>query len=69
MWGVNGACGVLGSIIAVALSIWLGIPANLLAAAALYGSLVFPLVVLQRAARLEPDSSTAAEPATDPAPA
>jgi hypothetical protein len=49
MWGVNGACGVLGSIVAVAISIWLGIPANLLAAAAIYGGLSVPLGVLQRA--------------------
>jgi hypothetical protein len=49
MWGVNGAFSVLGSIVAVAISIFVGIHANLLAAAALYGALVFPLTALQRA--------------------
>jgi hypothetical protein len=47
MWGVNGACGVLGSILAVAISIFIGIHANVLAAAALYGLLVFPLARLR----------------------
>lgn len=36
MWGINGACGVLASIAAVAVSISLGIRANLLGAAILY---------------------------------
>jgi hypothetical protein len=49
MWGVNGACGVLGSIVAVGISIWIGIQANLLGAACLYALLLLPLVVLQRA--------------------
>jgi spermidine synthase len=35
-WGVNGACGVLASIGAVAVSLWLGIDANLWAAGVLY---------------------------------
>ncbi|MDX2167654.1 MAG: hypothetical protein SF182_11345 [Deltaproteobacteria bacterium] len=50
MWGVNGATGVLGSIIAVALSLWLGISATLLVAAVLYAGLVLPLAVLRGAA-------------------
>ena len=33
MWGVNGACGVMASILAVMVSMWLGIHVNLLAAA------------------------------------
>lgn len=41
MWGVNGACGVLGAVIAVAISMWGGIGANLLVAAFLYGTLAF----------------------------
>jgi hypothetical protein len=41
MWGVNGACGVLASILAVAVSMWVGINANLYIAAALYGTLFF----------------------------
>jgi hypothetical protein len=51
MWGINGACSVLGSIVAVAISIFVGIHANLLAAAALYGMLMFPMAQLRRTAR------------------
>ncbi len=43
MWGVNGACGVMASILAVMISMWLGIQANLLAAASLYGLLLIPM--------------------------
>jgi len=50
MWGVNGACGVLGSIVAVGISIWVSIQANLFTAAALYALTLLPLVALQRAA-------------------
>jgi hypothetical protein len=49
MWGVNGASGVLGSIVAVGVSIWAGIQVNLLLAAVFYASLIFPLLTLQRA--------------------
>ena len=38
MWGVNGACGVLGAVTAVGVSMWAGIGASLLVAAALYAS-------------------------------
>jgi hypothetical protein len=48
MWGVNGACGVMASTIAVAVSMWVGIGANLWIAAALYGLLTVPLAVLSR---------------------
>ncbi len=51
MWGVNGACGVLGSVVAVAISMWVGIQANLIAAAVVYGSLAIPLWFLRSAAR------------------
>jgi len=47
-WGVNGAFGVLASILAVALSIWVGIDANFWVAAALYEALVVPLGTLLR---------------------
>jgi len=47
-WGVNGAFGVLASILAVALSIWVGIDANFWVAAALYVALVVPLGTLLR---------------------
>jgi hypothetical protein len=39
MWGVNGAAGVLASIVAVMISMWLGIDVSLWVAAALYASL------------------------------
>ena len=43
MWGVNGACGVMASILAVMISMWLGIQANLVAAATLYALLLVPM--------------------------
>ena len=46
MWGVNGACGVIASVIAVAVSMWIGIDTNLLVAAVLYAALAIPLMVL-----------------------
>ena len=49
MWGVNGAFSVLGSVAAVAISIFVGIHANLIAAAVLYLVLVVPLRALQQA--------------------
>ena len=42
MWGINGACGVLASIAAVALSISFGIWVNLVGAAILYAFLTLP---------------------------
>ena len=48
-WGVNGAFGVLASILAVGLSIWVGIDANFWIAAALYLALAVPLRALARA--------------------
>jgi hypothetical protein len=43
MWGVNGACGVMASILAVMISMWAGIHMNLLIAAGLYALLVLPM--------------------------
>jgi hypothetical protein len=43
MWGVNGACGVMASILAVMVSMWLGIHANLLIAAGAYLLLTLPM--------------------------
>ncbi len=43
MWGVNGACGVMASILGVMVSMWLGIHVNLLVAAALYALLAVPM--------------------------
>jgi hypothetical protein len=45
-WGVNGAFSVLASILAVALSIWVGIDANFWVAGALYLALTGPLLAL-----------------------
>ena len=50
MWGVNGACGVLGSVLAVAVSMWVGINANLIAAAVIYAALAVPLIAMSRRA-------------------
>jgi hypothetical protein len=47
MWGVNGACGVMASTIAVAVSMWIGIDANLRLAAALYAALAVPFWMLR----------------------
>jgi SAM-dependent methyltransferase len=43
MWGVNGACGVLGSILAVMTSMWVGIDAGLVIAGILYFVLTLPM--------------------------
>lgn len=50
MWGVNGACGVMASILAVMTSMWLAIDAGLLLAAALYLLLLLPMRALATAA-------------------
>lgn len=42
-WGINGAFGVLASILAVGLSIWVGIDVNFWIAAGLYGALALPM--------------------------
>lgn len=39
MWGVNGACGVLASVVAVAVSMWLGIQTNFVLAVGAYASI------------------------------
>lgn len=49
MWGVNGAFSVLASVIAVSVSIWLGIQVNLYLAIGLYLLLALPWAVLWRA--------------------
>jgi len=43
MWGVNGACGVMASILAVMISMWLSIDTGLVLAAALYLLLLVPM--------------------------
>jgi spermidine synthase len=46
MWGVNGASGVLASIVAVMVSLWLGIQTNLWLAGVMYGLLALPIARL-----------------------
>lgn len=49
LWGINGAAGVLAGVTAVAVSMWWGISASLLLAAAAYALLYLPLLVINRA--------------------
>jgi hypothetical protein len=48
LWGVNGACGVLASVAAVAVSMWFGIHRNLWLAAIAYVLVAVALRALQR---------------------
>lgn len=48
MWGVNGAASVLGAVIAVGLSMWVGIQSSMLGSAALYCTLALTAPVLWR---------------------
>lgn len=50
MWGVNGACGVLASVTAVAISMGAGIHASLYSAVAAYALLALPAARLGRLA-------------------
>ncbi len=50
MWGLNGAAGVLASIVAVAISMWGGIHANFIVAAVCYAS----LALVSRRLKVEP---------------
>ncbi len=50
MWAVNGGCGVLAGVIAVAVSMWLGIDWNLGIAAAAYALIALPALILLRSA-------------------
>ena len=47
LWGVNGACGVLASVSAVAISMWFGIHRNLWLAAVAYALVAVLLHALQ----------------------
>jgi hypothetical protein len=65
MWGVSGAMGVLSSILAVALSMWVGIQVSLYLAVACYAALVIPARMLwasgqPAAASTEPASAALA---------
>lgn len=46
MWGINGACGVLASVIAVAISMWAGIHTNFYVALIIYGLISIPATIL-----------------------
>jgi len=64
-WGINGATGVLASIVAVVLSIALGIGATLIGGALCYFALIAPALALLRAsavpAKLQPARPASAE--------
>jgi len=53
MWGINGACSVLASILAVGISLWAGIHVSLLLAATLYLALAGVAWRIDRATRRE----------------
>ena len=59
MWGVNGSAGVLASIAAVGISMWLGIHVNLLIAGTLYTLLALPAHALARSTIAQPAVGTA----------
>jgi spermidine synthase len=46
MWGINGACGVLSSVIAVAISMWSGIHTNFYVALVIYALIAVPASIL-----------------------
>jgi hypothetical protein len=48
LWGINGAFGVLSSVSAIWISMWVGIDTSLLLAAAIYLALLIPASALQR---------------------
>jgi hypothetical protein len=56
MWGINGACGVMASIVAVMVSMWVGIEANLLIAGGLYLMLAAPMRALYAGGSTTPRS-------------
>jgi hypothetical protein len=56
-WGVNGALGVLASILAVGLSIWVGIDSNFWVAAASYLFLAAPFAAMSKASRITAQAS------------
>jgi hypothetical protein len=62
MWGINGATGVMASIVAVALSLWIGTSANLMLAALLYLALWGVLRALWDRTRREPTRLRADDP-------
>src|SRR5205085_66589 len=55
MWGVNGACGVLASVLAVAISMWAGIDTSLYVAIGCYALLPLPgrLLCVARSTAIE----------------
>ncbi len=63
MWGVSGAMGVLSSILAVALSMWVGIQMSLYLAVACYAGLVMPARILWASGN---GSAVNAEPVCSP---
>jgi len=68
-WGLNGAFGVLASIIAVALSIWVGIDANFWLAAGLYLALTLPMGAMAKQLQRGPGAAAGPGPAGPVSPA
>ena len=61
MWGTNGAAGVLASVVAVMISIWMGIEVNLFVAAGCYvGVAVFGLVLIRAQGSARGETASAA---------
>jgi hypothetical protein len=54
MWGINGACGVLASVVAVAISMWAGIHTNFTVALLAYALLALPALALWRRGAVAP---------------
>lgn len=53
MWGINGACGVMASVVAVAISLWSGIHTSLYIAALCYAAVALPAARLYASGRRE----------------
>ena len=59
MWGINGACGVLSSVIAVAISMWSGIHTNFYVALIIYALIAIPASILWSQADQAPQAPSA----------
>lgn len=63
MWGVNGAASVLGAVIAVGLSMWVGIRSSMLGASLLYATLMLSAPFLWKLGERRERAAAAATPA------
>lgn len=64
MWGINGACGVLAGVLAIAISMWAGIRVSLGVGAALYLGLILWAGIMRwkGARRPDPETDNAPDP-------